>query len=195
MIEGEVLSGLMKKAQKEYYQDKKITKSMYAMKMEMYTSRIEEIKAMRPVLQRELQKKKRERLEAVAVVGEEKDRAPISIEGKERRNRLNVLPEIEKKAISQAKSVKDVKKKIMNKEVKQKTKRREQKKKRVSRKSNKEKKEPTPQKTKTASPKEIEETLASLEEEFGELKNEETKKEDKESKDKKEHKPLTEFFE
>ncbi len=191
MIEEEVLSGLMKRAQKEYYQDKKITKSMYAMKMEMYTLRIEEIKAMLPVLQKELQRKKRERLEAVAVVEEEKERAPIPVEVKEVTKKTQILPEIEKKAINQAKSVKDVKKKIMKKEVKQNIKRKEQK--RVRR--NKEKKEPTLKKAKTASAKEIAETLASLEEEFGEQKKEEAKKEDKESKGKTEHKPLTEFFE
>src|SRR3989338_6302961 len=197
MIEEEVLSGLMKKAQKEYYQDKKITKSMYAMKMEMYTLRIEEIKAMLPVLQKELQKKKRERLEAVGVEAEEKGTMlPLQTERKEATKEMQILPAIEKKAIMQTKMVKrNVKKKIVkkkeqNKEVTKEVKKKEQKKKRVKKK----KKEPTSQKAKTASPKEIAETLASLEEEFGEQKTEEAKKEDKESKGKTEHKPLTEFF-
>ncbi len=117
MIEEEVLVGLMKKAQKEYYQDKKITKSMYAMKMEMYSGKMEEIKALLPVLQKELQKKKKERVEAITV--------------------------------------------------------------------------------KTESPKEIEETLASLEEEFGEEQKDAQKRQikDDEKGKNKEHKPLTEFFE
>src|SRR3990167_3677688 len=84
MIEQEVLSGIMKKAQKEYYQDKKITKSMYTMKMELYSSRIEEIKAILPVLQKELQKKKKERLEAVGIEAEEKGTMlPLQTERKE----------------------------------------------------------------------------------------------------------------
>ena len=202
MIEEEVLSGLMKKAQKEYYQDKKITKSMYAMKMEMYTLRIEEIKAMLPVLQKELQKKKRERLEAVGIEAEEKGTMlPLQTERKEATKEMQILPAIEKKAIMQTKMVKrNVKKKIVkkkeqNKEVTKEVKKKEQKKKRGGRKSKKEKKEPTPKKAKTASPQEIAETLASLEEEFGEQKKEEAKTENKESKGKTEHKPLTEFFE
>src|SRR3989338_4758425 len=96
MIEEEVLSGLMKKAQKEYYQDKKITKSMYTMKMELYSSRIEEIKAILPVLQKELQKKKKERLEAVAVEAEEKGTMlPLQSEKKETAKKINILPVIE----------------------------------------------------------------------------------------------------
>lgn len=56
-IEEEVLADLMKKAQIDYYNERKITKSMYIMKTEMYKARMEEIKSMLPVLQKELQKK------------------------------------------------------------------------------------------------------------------------------------------
>ncbi len=51
IIEQEVLQELMKKAQLEYFDEKRITKSMYLMKMDMYKTRIEEIKAEQPVLQ------------------------------------------------------------------------------------------------------------------------------------------------
>ena len=56
-IEQEVLADLMKRAQKEYYNDGKITKSMYTMKTELYKNRTEEIKTTLPILQRDLLKK------------------------------------------------------------------------------------------------------------------------------------------
>jgi len=65
LIETEVLQQLMKKAQKEYYTDGKITKSMYAMKTEMYKTRQEEIKSLLPVLKKEVEKRQQQRLEKI----------------------------------------------------------------------------------------------------------------------------------
>lgn len=175
MIEEEVLVGLMKKAQKEYYQDKKITKSMYAMKMEMYSSRIEEIKALLPVLQKELQKKRKERIEAITARTEE--RVLLHDEKKKPLNVANMLPQIEKKAVSKTKRVKkSITKKMVKKKEKKEAKKKEEK---VKRRSTK--KESISQ-IKTGSPLEIEETVTSLEEEFGE----ETKEQRKEEEEKKE---------
>ncbi len=62
MIEDEVLQQLMKKAQREYYTDGKITKSMYAMKTEMYKTREEEIKSLLPVFKKELEKRQKQKV-------------------------------------------------------------------------------------------------------------------------------------
>jgi hypothetical protein len=56
--EQDVLTGLLKKSQAEYYAEQKITKRTYSLKKEIYKKRIEEIKSILPVLKKELLKRK-----------------------------------------------------------------------------------------------------------------------------------------
>lgn len=99
-IEQEVLADLMKKAQRDYYKDGKITKSMYMMKTHLYKTRAEEIKTMLPVLQKELLKKIKRR-ESTKENNEKERREENKVE--ERREEKRTFRGKEKKNVKEAK--------------------------------------------------------------------------------------------